>query len=108
MMDNEEKYASLRGLLANAMFSDDTTDAAGADILAQWQDRMRSAASLSDGTAADPPAFGLTVSPENLRADTPMQESDVSVYVTGSCRLTNGRPDMAPGRYIRVPKVVSE
>lgn len=108
-MNNEKKYAGLQGLLANAMFSDAMSDTEEAEILAQWQDRMRRAASLADGSAAaDPPAFGLTVSPEELRTDTQRQEREARVYMTASCRLTNGREDMARGQYIRVPRVVSE
>lgn len=107
-MNNEKKYTGLQGLLANAMFSDAVSDTEEAEILAQWQNRMRRAASLADGSAADPPAFGLTVSPEDLRTDTPRQEREARVYMTASCRLTNGREDMARGQYIRVPRVVSE
>ncbi len=78
-MNNEKKYAGLQGLLANAMFSDAVSDTEEAEILAQWQDRMRRAASLADGSAADPPAFGLTVSPEDLRTDTPRQEREAVI-----------------------------
>lgn len=108
MTDHEEKYAGLRGLLANAMFSDNTSEALQMEILSQWQNRMRSAASLADGMIADPPAFGRTVSPEDLRTDTPMWEIDANTYVNGSSRLTYGRADMAQGQYICVPKVVKE
>ncbi len=107
-MENEEKYTSLQGLLANAMLSGATSNVVDAETLARWQDRMRSAASRADGNVPDPPAFEQTFSPENLRADIPMRETKTGAYVSASCRLTDARTDMAPGKYIRVPKVVSE
>ncbi len=103
-MENEEIRRQIRTLTESAMLADEGVFPP--EILARWQDRMRAAAAWCDDPMPDPPAFGVTVSPDALRAD--CTERAVCSGIENSELRAAARSDMADGIYIRVPKVVGE